>query len=270
MDTTKVSSHMGGNGHIAITSLKRAGRMRPPTDYVLAIESAGGWPRVFSTFTPSDPDDVPAGIDLTHGLDPDDISALDGAIGLVLPGGGDIDPQMYGQERHPHTHAVNRRRDRYEANLLEAALERDLPVLAICRGMQLLNVVLGGTLEQHLADDPSRLDHYRDRPRADHAHGLKIKPGTLFEEIFESTDLQINSHHHQGLERVAPTLDEVAWAEDGVLEGVVVTNQTWTVGVQWHPEVMAPVEARQLKIFKAFVAAAERYAAADMSHAASA
>ena len=244
--------------------------MRPPTDYVLAVDAAGGWPRVFSTFVPAHPDDVPPGMDLTPGLHPDDVSPLDGAGGLILPGGGDIDPAMYGQEPHPQTHAVNRRRDRFEANLLEAALERDLPVLAICRGMQLLNVVLGGTLEQHLADDPRRLEHYRDRPRAEHAHGLKIKEGSLLEEIFDTTSMGVNSHHHQGLDRIASLLEEVAWAEDGVLEAVVMANQTWTVGVQWHPEVMAPVEARQAKLFEAFVAATDRYAAESLAQVASA
>ena len=261
---------MGRSGHIAITSLKRNGRMRPPTDYVLAVESAGGWARVFSTFVPSDPDDVPVGMDLTAGVDPDDLSPLDGAVGLVLPGGGDIDPALYGQEPHPQTHAVSRHRDAFEANLLEAALERDLPVLAICRGMQLLNVVLGGTLEQHLADRAGRLDHYRDRPRAEHAHGVNIEPGSLLEEIFGATRIQVNSHHHQGLERVASTLEQVAWSEDGVLEGVVARNQTWTVGVQWHPEVMAPVEARQARIFEAFVAATMGYAQENLPQVASA
>ncbi|MQA99077.1 MAG: gamma-glutamyl-gamma-aminobutyrate hydrolase family protein [Actinobacteria bacterium] len=270
MDTTKVPTHMSRNGHIAITSLKRNGRMRPPTDYVLALQSAGGYPRVFSTHNPASEVPIPAGMDLTAGLDPDDLSPLDGAIGLLLPGGGDIDPAMYGREPHPQTHGVNRRRDRFEMNLLRAALERDLPVLAVCRGMQMLNVVLGGTLDQHLADDAGLLDHYRDRPRAEHAHSVDVKPESLMASIFETNGMPVNSHHHQGLDVVSPQLRHVAWAEDGVLEGVEAREHSWVVGVQWHPEVMAPVEARQLKIFEHLVEAARAYAGRALAQAASA
>jgi putative glutamine amidotransferase len=244
--------------------------MRPPTHYLHAVESAGGYGRVFSTHNPASDVEIPVGMDLTSGLDPDDLSPLDGAIGLVLPGGGDIDPATYGQEAHPQTHAVNRRRDRFEMNLLNAALERDLPVLAICRGMQMLNIVLGGTLEQHLADDSDRLDHYRDRPRAEHAHSVTITPGSLMAGIFETTEMGVNSHHHQGLGVVSPQLRQVAWAEDGVLEGVESREHSWVVGVQWHPEVMAPVEARQLKVFERFLEASRHHAGRALGQAASA
>jgi putative glutamine amidotransferase len=131
-------------------------------------------------------------------------------------------------------------------------------------------VVLGGTLEQHLADNPGRLEHYRDRPRAEHAHGLKILPDSAFEEIFETTKMPVNSHHHQGLDRVAAPLEQVAWADDGVLEGVVSRDHTWVIGVQWHPEVMAPIESRQMTIFRAFLEAAEAYSGATLRQAASA
>lgn len=244
--------------------------MRPPIDYVHAVESAGGHARVFSTHDPSSDIDIPVGMDLTTGLAPDDPAPLDGAIALLLPGGGDIDPASYGQDPHPQTHGVNRRRDRFEINLLKLALERDLPVLAVCRGMQLLNVVLGGTLEQHLADDPSRLEHYRDRPRAEHAHPVNIQPGSLMASIFETTEMPVNSHHHQGLGVVAGELRHVAWAEDGVLEAVESLEHTWVVGVQWHPEVMAPIDARQLKIFERLLEAGREYADQTLSQAATA
>ena len=116
------------------------------------------------------PDDVP----LTTGIDPYDASGLDDADALLLPGGGDIDPEWYGCERHPRTHGVSHRRDRFELTLLGEALRRDMPVLAICHGMQLLNVHLGGTLDQHLADRGNRLQHDRDMPRAEPAHGTRI------------------------------------------------------------------------------------------------
>ena len=261
---------MSRNGYIAITSLKRNGRMRPPTDYVYAIAKAGGRPRVFSPFKPSPDVKIPMGMDLTAAVDPDDVSPLDGAIGLVLPGGGDVDPALYGQEPHPRTHAVSRRRDRFEITLLKEALLRDIPVLAICRGMQLMNVVLGGTLQQHLPDEPNRLEHDRDRPRADHAHGVSIDRASLVAEVFGTTNMPVNSHHHQGLDHIAEPLREVAWAEDGVLEAVESQRHAWVVGVQWHPEVMAPVEQRQLEVFRSFVDATVEFSEGRLSQVASA
>ncbi|HEX2294875.1 MAG TPA: gamma-glutamyl-gamma-aminobutyrate hydrolase family protein [Actinomycetota bacterium] len=199
------------------------------------------------------PDDVP----LVTGIDPYDPSGLDDADALLLPGGGDIDPEWYGCERHPRTHGVSHRRDRFELTLLAEALERDMPLLAICHGMQLLNVHLGGTLDQHLADRPNRLQHDRDMPRAEPAHGLRTTPDGPLAHITGAVELPVNSHHHQGLDRVADGLVEIAWAEDGVLEGVYGPDYTWVVGVQWHPEAMAPVDPRQRSLFEHFVGAAE-------------
>jgi putative glutamine amidotransferase len=144
--------------------------------------------------------------------------------------------------------------------LLEDALQREMPVLAICHGMQLLNVQQGGTLDQHLADRHDLLDHDRDRPRAEPAHGLRIKPGSLLANALEGERAQVNSHHHQGLGVVPPTLEELAWAEDGVLEAVGLRDHPFALGVQWHPEAMAPVDPRQLELFRAFVAATDDYA----------
>lgn len=134
-----------------------------------------------------------------------------------------------------------------------------MPILTICHGMQLMNVCFGGTLVQHIADSPRRLNHDRDRPRAEPAHGLHLKEGSLLAEIFGSVSVQINSHHHQGLDGAAGPLEEIGWAEDGVLEAVVSNDHTWVVGVQWHPEAMAPVDKAQLKLFEAFVGAVESY-----------
>ena len=206
------------------------------------------------------PEDSPeaSGVDGVFELDPEDPSPLEGACGLVIPGGGDIDPEWYGAERHPRTVNVNHRRDTFERTLLGAALDLDLPVLAVCHGMQLLNVHLGGTLIQHLADDPSRLDHDRDRPRADAAHQVRVEADSvLFDTL--GPHAPVNSHHHQGLERVADGLIEIAWAEDDVLEAVVSKAHSWVVGVQWHPEAMAPVDHRQLRIFEDFVAASHAW-----------
>ena len=123
--------------------------------------------------------------------------------------------------------------------------------------MQLLNVHLGGTLDQHLADRGNVLQHDRDRPRAEAAHGTQMDEDSLLAQMIGSATTPVNSHHHQGLERLGGGLEEIAWAEDGVLEGVYVPELSWVVGVQWHPEAMAPVDPRQLAIFEHFVTAAE-------------
>ncbi|MDQ3877380.1 MAG: gamma-glutamyl-gamma-aminobutyrate hydrolase family protein [Actinomycetota bacterium] len=202
---------------------------------------------------------VPEGVDFELDLDPDDASVLDGASALVLPGGGDIDPQLYGRPRHPRTHKVSYRRDHFEMTLLARALAEGLPVLAICKGMQLLNVHLGGTLIQHLADDATRLEHDRDAPRSDPAHAVTLKKGCKLASVFGTRDIEVNSHHHQGLDDVAPDLEPVAWAEDGVLEAVEHRHRSWVIGVQWHPEAMSDVDPVQAKLFDALIEAARSY-----------
>lgn len=252
-------------GWIAVVGQWRKGYARLPLPYLQAVEASGGRARVLSTFELPPTESVPDGMDALLGLDPSDPSPLDGASGLLLPGGGDIDPEWYGCPRHPRTHNVSHRRDRFELTLLEEALDQDIPVLAICHGMQLLNVELGGTLDQHLSDDAARLDHDRDRPRAEPVHDVTIKPGSLLAEMLDTERMPVNSHHHQGLQRVGTGLEEIAWSGDGVLESVVSTNHTWILGVQWHPEAMAPVDAREKAIFDAFVAACRRSKSVDLS-----
>lgn len=248
----------GHEGHIVVVGQWREGQGRVPAPYVGAVGAAGGTPVIFSTFDLPD-EHIPEGVPFFEECDPDDASALDGAAGLVLPGGGDIDPSLYGRERHPTTRNINHRRDRYERVLLDVALERDLPILAICHGMQILNVHLGGTLEQNLADNRARLPHDHAFPRPEPAHRIQVAPGNHISEATGGGVIEVNSHHHQGLEGAAHPLVEAAWAEDGVLEGVVSSEHSWVVGVQWHPEVMAPVDTRQAMLFDAFVAAARHH-----------
>ncbi len=244
------------HGHVAVIAQWRDGLTGVPTAYVHAVEAAGARAHVFSTFE-APRDNAGTHVPLSTGLDPHDPSPLDGAVGLVIPGGGDVDPKWYGQAPHPRTTKVSHRRDRFELTLLEEALQRDLPVLAICHGMQLLNVHLGGTLEQHLGDVPGRLQHDRDLPRADAVHRVKLEGDSLLAGIFGSDEVPVNSSHHQALERVAEPLAEVGWADDGVLEAVVSREHQWVVGVQWHPEAMAAVDRTQRALFDAFVAATE-------------
>ncbi|MDQ4025402.1 MAG: gamma-glutamyl-gamma-aminobutyrate hydrolase family protein [Actinomycetota bacterium] len=249
-----------GRARVAIAGQWRKDAGKFPLLYARAVQLAGGSPYVLSTFEMPPTEELLPDVALTTGIDPYDASGLDGASALLLPGGGDIDPEWYGCARHPKTHGVSHRRDRYELTLLAEALERDMPVLAICHGMQLLNVHLGGTLDQHLADRPQRLEHDRDMPRAEPVHKIRANERSLLAGVMGGPTAAVNSHHHQGLDRVADGLQEIAWADDGVLEGVCCSERSWVVGVQWHPEAMAPVDAKQRAIFEGFVSAAMSYA----------
>ncbi len=235
---------------MVVTGQGRDGAGRIPLLYAREVDRAGGRPRVFTPFDELRPDEnVPAALPVKMNVAPDDATPLDGAVGLLLTGGGDIDPMFYGEPRHPRTRHTSRLRDQFELTLLREALRRDMPVLCICRGFQLLNVALGGTLDQHLPDHPERLEHDRDMPRAEAAHTVHIKEESGLRDFFEGSEIAVNSHHHQGLGRVADELEEVAWAGDGTLEAVIYRQKSWVFAVQWHPEVMAPVDHRQRKIF---------------------
>jgi putative glutamine amidotransferase len=223
---------------IAVVGQWRRGYARLPVPYETAVEASGGRARVLSTFTLPPGEKVPEGT------------------------------EWYGCPRHPRTKNVSHRRDRFELTLLGTALEHDIPVLAICHGMQLLNVLLGGTLDQHLPDVADRLDHDRDRPRAEPVHGIRVKEGSLLERVLGTDEAQVNSHHHQGLEKIGRDLEEVAWSGDGVLEAVEMQGQRWVLGVQWHPEAMAPVDEIQRRIFDAFVQESARAEPVDLAAAA--
>jgi putative glutamine amidotransferase len=247
-------------GFIAVIGQLRKDHGRLPLSYVEAVQRAEGGARVISTFQLLADETVPAGLEAVTGVDENDTSVLDGAVGLLLPGGGDIDPAWYGRETHPRTSRISHRRDRFELNLIRVALERDMPILGICHGMQLLNVHFGGTLDQHLADDPKRLSHDVGMPSPKPAHGLSLDPDSVLAEVVGATNLDVNSHHHQGVDRLAEGLEAVAWSMDGVLEGLEARDHSWVVAVQWHPEAM-PDAAPQRRIFEAFVDATDAFEA---------
>ncbi len=188
------------------------------------------------------------------------------AHALVLTGGEDVDPARYGQEPHPALGSVNLPRDAMELAALEAALERRLPVLAICRGLQLLNVALGGTLFQDLpAQRPGRVHHEQTAPWSHRWHGARVEPGSALHAVFGTGELFINSFHHQGIDRLAPGLEATVLAEDGLVEGVEATEYPWVYGVQWHPErgeAESPGDERDpdRRLFWALVRAAREFA----------
>ena len=177
--------------------------------------------------------------------------ALDGAAGLVLTGGEDIHPASYGEAPHAKLEETDQSRDAVELALYRAAHERQLPVLAICRGIQLVNVAMGGTLYQDLpSEHPSAVDHVDPKGR----HALRVEAGSRLAQAVGSPS-SVNSRHHQAVKRLGDDLKAVAWAEDGVIEGAELANgdRSWLLAVQWHPE--DDVEAG---LFAAFARAVAR------------
>ena len=161
---------------------------------------------------------------------------LDRLDALVLGGGADIDPESQGIEPHPETVGTNPDRDRFEIALALGALERGTPLLGVCRGMQVLNVACGGTLDQHI---PERLGHdgHRPTPGAWAEHDVRIEAGSLAARATGTERLTVKSHHHQGLDRIADSLTPSAWAtDDNTVEGIESQDGEFVLGVLWHPE----------------------------------
>jgi gamma-glutamyl-gamma-aminobutyrate hydrolase PuuD len=179
-------------------------------------------------------------------------AVLDALDGLVLSGGGDVDAAAYGEVAHPANGGVRPARDSFELALLRAALDRDLPILAVCRGAQLLNVALGGSLTQHL---PDLLGHHQHRPQPGVFGPVQVRlaAGSRVAMIL-GTHVHVLCQHHQALGRVAQDLDVVGWAQDGTVEAVELPGHTFVLGVQWHPE-QDPADDR---LFAALTAACMR------------
>jgi len=190
-------------------------------DYVRSVEQVGGLPLVLAPGQPGD-----AGLLLDH------------LSGLVLSGGADVDPAHYGQERHPKLGRVIPERDAFELALAREALRRGLPILAICRGQQVLNVATGGTLLQDIPSQipGSTVDHDPDAERWEQVHRVTIRPGTRLREILGTDSVAVNSFHHQAVGTPGKGVEVSATAEDGVVEGIELPGQPFAVAVQWHPE----------------------------------
>jgi putative glutamine amidotransferase len=164
--------------------------------------------------------------------------------GLVVPGGGDVDPARYGEEPSPETNTVDGDRDAWEVACIEAAMARRLPVLAVCRGMQVLNVALGGTLVQHLPAVTECRHAWADR-YAEGVHRVRLAPGSRVAAVVGGTELDTNSLHHQAVARLGEGVTAVGWAADGTVEAVEVERHPEVLAVQWHPELMEHDEAQQ-------------------------
>ncbi|MGH3720620.1 MAG: gamma-glutamyl-gamma-aminobutyrate hydrolase family protein [Pseudonocardiaceae bacterium] len=205
-----------------------------PSTYVDAVIRSGG---------------VPVPLPPVDGAVQDILGVLDG---LVLCGGGDVDAAAYGEVAHRANGGVRLARDVFELALLRAAAHRDLPTLAVCRGAQLLNVALGGSLTQHL---PDVLGHHEHQPRPCVFGPVQVRLAARSRvAAVLGTDARVLCHHHQALCRVAEDLDVVGWAPDGTVEAVELPGRTFLLGVQWHPE-QDPTDDR---LFAALVAACAR------------
>jgi len=218
-----------------------------PAGYVDAVQRAGG----IAVLLP--PDET-----LLDDVDP----LLDPLDGVILAGGVDVGPQTYGADPHPATDVPNELRDAFEIAVARRALEREIPLLGICRGIQLINVALGGTLWQDLPSQRQCLvDHEPRAPRERRTHRVDLTPGSRIAQLLGTERLEVNSIHHQAIKDLAPALIASGWAEDGLVESVESgAGRSWLVAVQWHPEEMhADAAAPERGLFSALVdAASER------------
>ena len=215
--------------------------------YIRAVQEAGGIPVLLTPhFTP----EVQAA--LWQRLD-----------GLILTGGGDIEPERFGESRHPTVEDVSPARDDLEIGLTQRAISDDVPLFAICRGIQVLNVALGGTLVQDIASHwPNALVHSQKAPRHEPTHAVKVMgEGTRLGLVLGTLEVDVNSMHHQAIKQLGEGLREVAWAPDGIVEGVEMPGEDrFVLGVQWHPEELVGHDQAARNLFAAIVEAARRRA----------
>ncbi len=231
---------------ITVKTWPRRGRRRwphyaVPTAYAEAVWRAGGVPFLLPNLSAA-----------AH-------TFLDRIDGLLLSGGGDVHPKRYTEApRHPSVYGVDPERDALEVALARAALERGMPVLAICRGVQVLNVALGGTLVQDIESEvPGALIHSTPDDDPSVRHPVDIAPSSLLARVLGATRLEVNTFHHQAVEQLGEGLCAVAQSPDGVVEGVEGEGRGFVLGVQWHPELLTSPHDR---LFGAFVQAAARFA----------
>ena len=207
-------------------------------DYLNMIQRAGGVPVVLPTM-----ENLECAQQLWERLD-----------GILLSGGNDLNPQMYHQRIKPQCGFIDTLRDRYEAAALTFALHKDLPVLGICRGIQMFNAVLGGSNYQDLMANGFEQHSILACSRNEASHTVQIKKDSVLNAIFQKEVIGVNSFHHQAVWKLAPSLRSLAYSEDGVIEAVEVAGHPFAVAVQWHPEMMFD-DDQQHKLAQAFVRA---------------
>ena len=213
-------------------------------NYINAVEHAGGLPVLLPLIQ-------------SNSCIGDFLNLIDG---LLLSGGVDVDPLLYGEEPHPKTGRIDVGKDRIEISLIPRTLEIDMPVLGICRGIQMLNVAAGGTLHQDIyMNSNATLKHSQDAPRWYATHDIQIQKGSRLLDILGHSTIRVNSFHHQAVKEVAPDFVISAVASDGIIEGIESTRHSFAIGVQCHPEGMWQNSAPVTSLFVAFVEAAEAY-----------
>ena len=211
-------------------------------DYVSAVIGAGGLAVVLP----------PAGDRLAGAL-------LDRVEGLCLSGGPDLDPSAYGAPPHRCAGPADPTLDSFELELAREAVERDMPLLAICRGMQVFNVRRGGTLIQHLPDcDWVTIDHRQEKAGNLTSHEVRLDPASRIAEVVGEDTIAVNTFHHQGIASLGNDLEAVGWDDDGLVEAIEIPDRRFALGVQWHAELMAELEAGST-LFSRFVEAAREY-----------
>jgi putative glutamine amidotransferase len=205
--------------------------------YIDAVQRAGGDPVILPP------------VALEHEEAGERLSRFDG---LLMVGGGDISPALYGQEAVPEVAFISPDRDGFEIPLIRAAIDRGIPTLAICRGVQVLNVALGGTLHQHISEREDLVAHRNEDGSDGVLHEIRAQPGSRVMKAMGAERVRTFSHHHQALDELGTGLVPVGWAEDGLLEAVEL-DDGWILGVQWHAEATAADDPTQQALFDALV-----------------
>lgn len=208
--------------------------------YVDEIIKHGGIPLCFATF---------------------DEKLVEKIDGLLLTGGFDIDPKYFGEQPHPMLGLVTEKRDEDEMQLVKSCLEKNIPILGICRGIQMINVYFGGNLYQHIdAQFKTTIQHQQKGERSKATHMVVVEKDSKLFSILEKESFSVNSLHHQGIRFVGKGLKPVAKAEDGLIEAVELEEYPFCIAVQWHPEELAKVgDIPSLKLFRAFIESAKNY-----------
>jgi putative glutamine amidotransferase len=211
-----------------------------PYLYVQCVLKAGGVPILFP---PIGMDTVPHWLSIVHGI--------------VLVGGGDIEPSRFTDKNHETIYNLNPVRDETELEIARLAIEKKIPMLGICRGLQIINTLLGGTLHLHLPDVVSGNVDHRVPPRDPTMHPVRVKTDSNLAKIMQNDRVNISSWHHQAIENLGKGVIPIAWAEDEVIEAIEIENNPQITAVQWHPEITALEDKSQLRLFENLITQAK-------------